>query len=113
MNICKLRKLFEKAGLPLSKEMDNQVDLMYNDPSGQMALQGVGASPTNMDLPQHDLGGGQIPPDMPPDFSSGTTSPPMDNPIYDEMARQIRPDLQNSYKRGNQSQNWRSGEYQA
>ena len=105
-----LRKLFEQAGLPLTKELDSQMDIMYNDPNGQMALNNVGMSP-NMMLPQHDLGGGEIPPS--PDFTSGTTPPPNDMEIYNSMAQQIRPDVQRSYKRSNQSQPWDIGDYSA
>ena len=92
-----LRKLFEQAGLPLTKELDDQMDLQYNDPSGQMALQGVGEQPQQQD----------------PNFSSGTTEPMMDIPIYDDMSTQVRTDMQNNYKRGNQSQAWDSGDYSA
>ena len=74
-----------------------------------------------MMLPQHDLGGGPIP--ARPDFSSGTTAPPMDMEVYNAMMQDprgpqpgdqnaaVNTDLQNSYKRGNQSQNWKQGDY--
>ena len=54
----------------------------------------------------NDMGGGPI-----PDFSSGTTAPPNDMPIYNSMMQDVRGDLVNSYKRGNQSQAWNIGEY--
>jgi len=84
---------------------------MYNDPMGQQALGQVGATPNNMMLPQRDMGGGPIFPT--PDFTSGTTPPPNDMEIYNSMAQQIRPDVQRSYKRSNQSQPWDIGDYSA
>ena len=59
----------------------------------------------NMNLPQHDLGGGQV-----PQFNNQNVGgPPMDNPIYDDMAKDVRGDIQNKYKRGDQSQDWQFG----
>jgi len=112
---AELRSLFEQAGLGLTKDIDKQMEQMYNDPMGAMALQGVGAQPAqqqqpyyddNMNLPQHDIGGGQIPPQF---NNQRMGSPPMDNPIYDDMARDVRGDIQNKYKRGDQSQDWQFG----
>jgi len=57
----------------------------------------------------NDMGGGPVP--LYPDFTSGTTSPPNDMAIYNDMMQDVRGDLTNSYKRGNQSQPWRIGEY--
>ena len=59
----------------------------------------------------NDMGGGPVPPN--PDFTSGTTAPPMDMPIYNDMMQDVRGDLKNSYKRGNQSQPWNIGDYNA
>jgi len=111
-----LRKLFEQAGLGLTKDVDEQIEQVYNDPMNVMALQGVGAQPgqqqqqpyydDNMNLPQHDIGGGPIPPQF---NNQRMGSPPMDNPIYDDMARDVRGDIQNKYKRGDQSQDWQTG----
>ena len=56
----------------------------------------------------NDMGGGPI-----PDFTSGTTPPPNDMPIFSDMMIDVRGDLQNSYKRGNQSQLWNIGDYDA
>jgi len=53
------------------------------------------------------MGGGPVY----PDFTSGTTSPPNDMAIYNDMMQDVRGDLTNSYKRGNQSQPWRIGDY--
>ena len=93
------------------------MEQLYNDPMNVMALQGGGAQPAqpmqgeqpyyddSMNLPQHDIGGGQV-----PNFNNQRMgSPPMDNPIYDDMARDVRGDIQNKYKRGDQSQDWQTG----
>lgn len=87
-----LRQLFEQAGLGLNRSLDASFEMPV--PTAEM---------------QTDFGGGQVY----PDFTSGTTSPPNDNPMYDSMAIDIRGDLNNSYKRGNQSQAWGIGEYNA
>ena len=87
-----LRKLFEDAGLALNKSLDTPQEIPY--PTAEL---------------QTDIGGGPVG----PDFSSGTTSPPNDEPIYSDMIQDVRGDLNNSYKRGNQSQLWSIGEYDA
>jgi len=108
-----LRQLLEQAGLGLKKSFDQQAEQMSN--MGMMGMpqpQPVPQQPPaqeNMNLPQHDIGGGPIY----PDFTSGTTSPPNDMPIYNDMIQDVRGDLQNSYKRGNQSQPWDIGDYSA
>jgi len=87
-----LRKLFEQAGLGLTKSMDSQiqqaVDQGYTSPMGL-----TGIDP-NMNLPQMDIGGGPIPPQF---NNQNVGSPPMDNPIYDSMAQDIR-GTQNPFK---------------
>ena len=93
-----VRKLYEKAGLPLVKEFDQATEDMYNDPTGQMAFGNAGIPP-NMYLPQRDMGGGEIP----PDFSSGTTEPAIETPIYSDMMRDVRG------KPPNPNQDWNTG----
>ena len=127
-----LVKLFAQAGLGLSKTYDTpeeQMELQMRSAANNAAAQpepsvfgGNGTDNSNsnangdknnqnfqenMMLPQHDIGGGPVY----PDFSSVTTSPPNDMPIYNDMMQDVRGDLQNSYKRGNQSQAWNIGEY--
>jgi len=142
-----IRTLFEQAGLGLIKkysnvldyEMDPELTIEGGDSSGgdDLNFSNNGGDPDNKDknqennygketvpnmmLPQHDLGGGPIP--VIPDFTSGTTSPPMDMEVYNAMMQDVRgpqpgdqnaavnSDLQNSYKRGNQSQFWKQGDY--
>ena len=142
-----IRTLFEQAGLGLIKkyshvmdyEMDPELTIEGGSSKGgdDLNFSNNGGDPDNKDknqennygketvpnmlLPQRDIGGGPIPPF--PDFSSGTTSPPMDMEVYNAMMQDVRgpqpgdqnaainSDLQNSYKRGNQSQFWKQGEY--
>ena len=129
-----LVNLFAQAGLGLTKtydtpeeQMELQMRAASNKAAAQPAPSGFGGNGNgndnnntnangdknnqnfqeNMMLPQHDIGGGPIY----PDFTSGTTSPPMDMAIYNDMIQDVRGDLNNSYKRGNQSQAWNIGEY--
>ena len=74
-------------------EYDQATDNMYNDPTGQMALQGL-------DPNFNDMGGGEVP----PDFSNGTTPPPNDMPIYTDMTRDVRG------KPPNPNQDWNTGD---
>lgn len=92
-------KLFEQAGLPIDEDYLVTIDNMYNDPSGMMAQANAGIPPTA------DIGGGPV-------FNDQVMgSPPMDNPIYDSMAQDIRgtPFTPSNYRRSNQSQDWNYG----
>ena len=128
-----LVQLFSQAGLGLSKTYDTpeeQAELQMRaaankaankpQPSGFGNGNGNDNSNTNANGGKNgenfqeelaavfnDMGGGPIY----PDFTSGTTSPPNDMAIYNDMMQDVRGDLQNSYKRGNQSQPWRIGDY--
>jgi len=133
-----LRKLFEQAGLGLTKAFDDVIAQQAEQ--GLLGMGGMGGSMNgnndgnndgngndtnnyndnsnnngndNRDNFQeelapifNDMGGGPV-----PDFTSGTTAPPNDMPIYNSMIQDVRGDLVNSYKRGNQSQAWNIGEY--
>ena len=92
-----IRQLLEDAGLGLRKEMTQQMDQMYNDPQGMQALNQI-ANYGNPNPPYADMGGGEVNPYEQimgyPNFNNQNVgSPPMDNPIYDSMARDIRPEL--------------------
>jgi len=112
-----LNNLFIQAGLGITKDMDDQLEQMFSPE--QLMLNQMMAMPqdmgdpnqpadvSNMDLPQVDNGGGEVD----PDFSSGTTSPPMDEAIYSNMMQNVRGDMQNNFKRSNQSQAWNIGDY--
>ena len=114
-----LNNLFIQAGLGITKDMDEELEAMY-DPMALM-MQQMMSMPPDMNEPQPpqgespqqnniENGGGEIP------FSFDNQvmgSPPMDNPTYDSMMIQPRGDFQNNYKRSNQSQAWDSGDYSA
>ncbi len=100
-------KLFEQAGLPVSEEYMVTIDSMYNDPHGQAAIGNV--APNQMDdgqyLPTADIGGGPV-------FNNQVMgSTPMDNPIYDSMAQDIRgnPFRPTNYRQSTQNQDWNYG----
>jgi len=119
-------KLFEQAGLPIDEDYIITIDNVYNDPHGQLALntatsnstlnrggeEGGGIVYPNQTadgtyLPTADIGGGPV-------FNDQVMgSPPMDNPIYDSMMRDVRgsgnPFVPTNYRRSNQSQDWNWG----
>lgn len=100
-----LRKLFEQAGLGLTKSMDGQyqqaVDQGYTSPMGL-----TGIAP-NMNLPNMDMGGGEI---HPPYFNNQNVgSPPMDDPIFDSMVRDVR-GSQNPFKPTNYRRDYKSNQ---
>jgi len=104
-------KLFEQAGLPVDENSLVSIGDMYNDPQGNMALNNMQQPATSSGLPYSgDMGGGEIGPQF---NNQNAGSPPMDNPIYDSMARDIRgggnPFVPTNYKRSNQSQDWNYG----
>ena len=104
-------KLFEQAGLPIDEDYLVTIDNQYNDPHGQMANRSL--QPTS----DAAFGGGSYPPTA--DIGGGPIfnnqvmgSPPMDDPIYDSMAIDIRgnnPFVPTNYRRSNQSQDWDYG----
>ena len=117
-------KLFEQAGLPIDEDYLVTIDNVYNDPHGQMAMNNATLNQGGVErggmvfpnvksngqyLPTADIGGGNIP----PQFNNQVMgSPPMDNPIYDSMAIDVRgnnPFTPTNYRRSNQSQDWNYG----
>ncbi len=124
-----LVKLFAQAGLGLSKTYDTpeeQMELEMRaaqnkidnkpDPGGFGGSNGNDNGNSNAngnknnenfqeDLAPifNDMGGGPVY----PDFTSGTTSPPMDMAIYNDMMRDVRG------KPANPNQNWDQGDYNA
>lgn len=121
-----LNNLFIQAGLGITKDMDEQLEQMYSpealmyqqmmsQPPGFDQQSGVyGNQPEepvkgNMDLPQNDTGGGEVN-EIPIHWDNQVMgSPPMDNPTYDSMMIDIRPDFQNNYKRSGQNQDYGTG----
>jgi hypothetical protein len=79
-----IRELWERAGLPLSKEYTEMMNQQYNDPMGQMAL-------NNLNIPQvSDFGangGGPTWDTTPTDLAPR----PFDDRIYQDMAIDVRP----------------------
>ena len=111
-----LNNLFIQAGLGITKDMDEELERMY-DPVALMQAQimsmpqdmggaqgGQGENPQQKNV---DNGGGPI-----ANFDNQNMGePPMNNPTYDSMMIQPRGDFQNNYKRGKQSQSWNFGDY--
>ena len=126
-----LVKLFAQAGLGLSKTYDTpeeQMELEMRaaqnkidnkpEPGGFGGSNGNGNDNSNTNANGNknnenfqeelapifnDMGGGPVY----PDFTSGTTSPPMDMAIYNDMMRDVRG------KAPNPNQFWDQGDYQA
>jgi hypothetical protein len=107
-------KLFEQAGLPIDEDYLVTIDNYYNDPHGQAVasnLQPTSDAAVAPQLPPNaDIGGGEIYPQF---DNQVMGSPPMDNPIYDSMMRDVRgtgnPFVPSNYRRSNQSQDWNYG----
>ena len=112
-----LNNLFVQAGLGITKDMDAQLEQMFSPANlmAQAAIEqgGLGidqngqtdpAYNDNMNLPQNDSGGGPTNWD-----NQKMGSPPMDEAIYSDMMRNVRGDLQNSYKRNPQNQDYNTG----
>ena len=110
-----LNRLFEQAGLGISKDMDEQLEQMFS-PMNIMAMGGMGLTPEgrpdpayndNSNLPQNDMGGGET------EYSWDNQtmgSPPMNEATYNSMMIDVRgQDLQNSYKRNSQNQDYNMG----
>ncbi len=99
-----LKKLFEQAGLGLTKSDTEQyqqaVDQGFTSPMGMTGIQ------PNMMLPQNDTGGGELPPQF---NNQNVGSPPMDNPIYDSMAQDVR-GSQNPFKPTNYRRDYKSNQ---
>ena len=106
-----IHNLFKQAGLDIGEYDD--MDQIYNDPNGQMAMQQAGIIAPELP-PNSDMGGGEIHPVFNNQIMG---SPPMDNPIYDSMATDPRgenaiphpddiPFVPSNYHQSNQSQDW-------
>lgn len=124
-----LRKLFEQAGLGLTKAFDDVISQKANQGMlGNFNNQNGNVNENRDNFKEeipvfNDMGGGQI---AYPDFTSGSTAPAADDFDFNSMMQDIRgpqaadqnpislgieTDLKNSYKRGNTSQAWNIGEY--
>jgi len=83
-NIKPLLDMYKMAGIPIDDDTAESINNMYNDPTGQLALNNV---ENDSELPQNDMGGGEVE----PQFNNQTMgNPPMDDDIYDSMMKDVR-----------------------
>jgi len=100
-------KMFEQAGLPINDEDFEMVEQQMNDPTGAAALGKLDEEPDE-NLPQSDIGGGEIQ----PQFNNQTMgNPPMDDDIYNEMMTDVRGDgmIPSNYFQSDVSQDFEHG----
>jgi hypothetical protein len=111
-----LNNLFIQAGLGITKDMDEELEEMFDPMNIMLQQQMAMQQEQNQQQPQGenpqqdyvDNGGGEIPYSW---DNQNVGSPPMDESIYNSMMISPRGDFQNNYKRGNQSQMWNIGDY--
>lgn len=120
-NTKPLIEMYKMAGVPIDDDTAQNINNMYNDPAGQMALGNVGdgnddssnGSNDNLSLPQSDIGGGEVY----PQFNNNVMGdPPMDDSIYNDMMVDVRGGDNNSmvpsdYHQSNVSQDFDTGRY--
>jgi len=109
--------------LPIDEDYLVTIDNMYNDPHGQFAIGNAtlnkGGVEGGMVFPNRTASGNYLPTadiggeDIMPEFNNQVMgSPPMDNPIYDSMMRDVRggnPFVPTKFRQSNQSQDWNYG----
>ena len=109
-----LNNLFIQAGLGITKDMDKQLEQMFSPE--QLMMNQMMALPQDMggqqqpnpqgNQPQVDNGGGEVPDNW---DNQNVGSPPMDEAIFSDMMQNVRPDMQNNYKRSTQNQDYGTG----
>ena len=108
-----LNNLFIQAGLGITKDMDKQLEQMFSPE--QLMMNQMMALPPDMggqdqnpqgNQPQVDNGGGEVPDNW---DNQNVGSPPMDEAIFSDMMQNVRPDMQNNYKRSTQNQDYGTG----
>lgn len=82
-----IRDLLEDAGLGLRKEYGEQLEDQYAN-NNAMPPDFTNPMEAPLATDQAGIGGGEIPNNF---ANQNMGSPPMDNPIYDSMAKQVRP----------------------
>jgi len=107
-----IMKMFEEAGLPINDDDFEMVDQQMNDPTGTAALDNVGGEDNDTShLPQNDIGGGEVE----PQFNNQVMGePPMDDPIYDDMMKDVRGGddmIPSNYHQSDVSQDFDTGRY--
>jgi len=105
-NTQPLIDMYKMAGVPFNEDTEQDIENMYNDPMGQMALDNV--EPQEELPPQDDIGGGEVYPEF-NNFTMG--SPPMDDAIYDDMMIDVRGDgmIPSDYEQSDVSQDFEYG----
>ena len=100
-NTKPLIEMYKMAGVPIDDDIAENINNMYNDPTGQLALDKV------ENLPQSDIGGGEIH----PQFNNNTMGkPPMDDVTYDSMMTDVRgDDMSSDYYQSDVSQDFDTG----
>ncbi len=90
-NTKPLIEMYKMAGVPIDDDTAENINNMYNDPEGQMALNNVDSEEEEeQQLPQRDIGGGELPD---PQFNNEIMgAPPMDDDIYNDMMIDVRGD---------------------
>jgi len=83
-NTKPLIEMYKMAGVPIDDDVAENIDNMYNDSTGQMALDNV---ESEEQLPQNDIGGGEVGPQF---NNQNMGSPPMNDSIYDDMMVDVR-----------------------
>jgi hypothetical protein len=102
-NPATIHKLFEQAGLDVNENDMIQMDAMYNDTSGQMAMNNMAKE----QLPQNDMGGGPVEAQF---NNQNIGDPPMGNPMHDSMAQNFgNPFVPTNYRRSTQNQDFNTG----
>jgi len=121
-NTKPLIEMYKMAGVPIDEDVAENINNMYNDPTGQMALDNVDDSVNyNVDdsvqdetenLPQSDIGGGEVHPQF---NNQNMGSLPMDDDIYNDMMVDVRGKDDSSkdsgYHQSNTSQDFDTGRY--
>jgi len=111
-NTQPLIDMYKMTGVPFNEDTEQNIENMYNDPMGQMALNGVeGEQPEEEEqqLPQNDIGGGEVYPDFDNDVMG---SPPMDDEIYNDMMIDVRGNdgmIPSDYEQSDVSQDFEYG----
>jgi len=104
-----IMKMFEEAGLPINDDDFEMVDNQMNDPTGMAALGKLDENPEE-NLPQSDIGGGEVEPQF---NNQSMGNPPNENEIYDDMVVDVRGDdmLPSNYHQSDVSQDFDTGRY--
>lgn len=112
-----LRKLFEQAGLGLTKsDSQGYQDMLDQGMTSPMGMTGIAPNIQNIpnipntQLPQNDMGGGPLPPQF---NNQNVGNPPMDENIYNDMMIDPRgsqnPFKPTNYRRSGQNQDYNYG----